>query len=43
MLEDLAGQPLAPIMEVFRVHSGEAVFWTMNDVLKERDLERIKF
>ena len=42
-LEDLAGQPVAPVTEVFRVGRGEAHFWTMNDVLKERDLEQIQF
>jgi pyridoxamine 5'-phosphate oxidase len=42
-LEDLAGQPVEPVSKVFRVQSGEAHFWTMNDVLKERDLERISF
>lgn len=42
-LENFAGQPIAPVTEVFRIHSGEAHFWTMNDVLKERDLERIQF
>ena len=42
-LEDIAGQPLGPVMEVFRVSSGKAVFWTMNDVLKERDLAWLDF
>lgn len=42
-LEDLAGQPLGPVTEVFRVSSGKAVFWTMNDVLKERDLAWLEF
>ena len=42
-LEDLAGQPIEPVMEVFRVANGEAVFWTMSDILKERELERIGF
>jgi len=42
-LEDLAGQPLGPLWEVFRVHTGEAHFWTLQDVLKEPQLERIKF
>ncbi len=42
-LEDLAGQPLEPVTKIFRVQSGEAHFWTMNDVLKERELERIRF
>lgn len=42
-LEDLTGQPIGPVMEVFRVANGEAVFWTMSDILKERELERIGF
>jgi uncharacterized pyridoxamine 5'-phosphate oxidase family protein len=42
-LADIAGQPIEPLMEIFRVHAGEAHFWTMMDVLKEPELERLKF
>ena len=42
-LADITGQPLAPIMELFRIHTGKVHFWTMMDVLKESQLERIKF
>jgi uncharacterized pyridoxamine 5'-phosphate oxidase family protein len=42
-LGDIAGQPIEPVMELFRIPSGEAHFWTMMDVLKEPQLERIKF
>jgi len=42
-LEDIAGQPLMPIMEVLRISSGDAHFWTMMDVLKEPQLEHIQF
>jgi pyridoxamine 5'-phosphate oxidase len=42
-LGDIAGQPIDPIMEIFRIHSGQAHFWTMMDVLKEPELERITF
>lgn len=42
-LADITGQPIEPAMKLFRVHSGEAHFWTMMDVLKESQLERIKF
>jgi pyridoxamine 5'-phosphate oxidase len=42
-LEQMAGQPLEHLWEVFRIHTGEAHFWTMADVLKEPELERIKF
>ena len=40
---DIIGQPVEPLMELFRVHSGEAHFWTLMDNLKEPQLERIKF
>jgi pyridoxamine 5'-phosphate oxidase len=39
----MAGQPIEHLCEVFRIHTGEAHFWTMADVLKEPELERIKF
>jgi uncharacterized pyridoxamine 5'-phosphate oxidase family protein len=42
-LEELAGQPIEPLIEVFRINTGEAHFWTLPDVLKEPELERIKF
>jgi hypothetical protein len=42
-LEDITGQPLEPIAEIFRIPTGEAHFWTMMDALKEPELERIKF
>ncbi|UCC61457.1 MAG: pyridoxamine 5'-phosphate oxidase family protein [Anaerolineae bacterium] len=42
-LEQLAGQPLEHLWVVFRIHTGEAHFWTLQDVLKEPELERIKF
>jgi pyridoxamine 5'-phosphate oxidase len=42
-LADITGQPIEPVVELFRVHSGVAHFWTMMDVLKEPELERIKF
>jgi pyridoxamine 5'-phosphate oxidase len=42
-LGDIAGRPIDPIMEIFRIHSGQAHFWTMMDVLKEPELERITF
>jgi pyridoxamine 5'-phosphate oxidase len=42
-LADLAGRPLDDITEVFRINRGEAYFWTMADILKEPELERIKF
>jgi uncharacterized pyridoxamine 5'-phosphate oxidase family protein len=42
-LEPIAGRPLRPIIEVFRISSGEVHFWTLADVLKESTLERIQF
>ena len=42
-LEPLAGQPLEGLWEVFRIHTGEAHFWTLQDTLGEPDLERITF
>lgn len=36
-------QDAEPVLELFRVHSGEAFFWTMADALKEKELERVKF
>lgn len=32
-----------PYIEIFRIPSGEAFFWTMSDMLKESEIERIRF
>jgi pyridoxamine 5'-phosphate oxidase len=42
-LEDIAGEPVKPYMEVFRISSGDLHFWTMADVMKEKTLEHLKF
>jgi uncharacterized pyridoxamine 5'-phosphate oxidase family protein len=42
-LEQMAGQPLGHLWRTFRIHTGEAHFWVMTDILKEPELERIKF
>jgi uncharacterized pyridoxamine 5'-phosphate oxidase family protein len=42
-LADIVGQPIEPVMKLFRIHSGKAHFWTLMDNLKEPELERIKF
>jgi pyridoxamine 5'-phosphate oxidase len=42
-LEGIIGAPLEPITEVFRIGSGEARFWTLMDILKERELETVSF
>ena len=36
-------QDAEPVLEIFRVQSGEAFFWTMADVLKEKEIERVQF
>ena len=36
-------QDAEPVLELFRVQSGEAFFWTMDDVLKEQEIQRVKF
>jgi pyridoxamine 5'-phosphate oxidase len=41
-LDQLAGQPTAPLTMIFRLCHGEARFWTMPDILKEDRLERVK-
>jgi pyridoxamine 5'-phosphate oxidase len=35
--------PEDPLLVIFRVHSGEAYFWTMAHNMKEMEIERIKF
>ncbi len=35
--------PEDPLLAIFRVHSGEAYFWTMANNMKESEIERIKF
>jgi uncharacterized pyridoxamine 5'-phosphate oxidase family protein len=42
-LEQLTGKPLGHLWKIFRIHSGEACFWTMADTLRESELERIRF
>ena len=36
-------QPVEPVVELFRIQSGEAFFWTMDDILKEKEIERVRF
>mgnify|MGYP001554454019 FL=1 len=44
MLEDWPFlQDAEPVLELFRIPSGEAFFWTMADVLKEKEIERVRF
>jgi len=42
-IEGIIGRPLEPLLEIYRLHTGEGFFWTMNDILKEHELERIGF
>ncbi len=35
--------PEDPLLAIFRIHSGEAYFWTMANNMKESEIERIKF
>ena len=43
MLEGVVGTSVRPIVEPFRLATGEAHFWMIMDTLKERELERIHF
>ena len=42
-IEQLVGKPLGHLWKIFRIHSGEAFFFTLKDTLKEPELERIRF
>ncbi|MGD0997065.1 MAG: pyridoxamine 5'-phosphate oxidase family protein [Thermoleophilia bacterium] len=42
-LQAIIRRPLEPITEVFRIPSGEARFWTLRNILKEPQVERIRF
>ncbi|MBN2103033.1 pyridoxamine 5'-phosphate oxidase family protein [bacterium] len=42
-LSDVIGQPVESLLEIFRISTGEAYFWTIMDNLKEPDIERIRF
>lgn len=42
-LDGIVGQSVEPLVRPFRVHTGEAHFWTLAGFLKEAELERVKF
>jgi pyridoxamine 5'-phosphate oxidase len=42
-LEQAVGEPLGPTLEVFRIGTGEARFWTVKDFLKEPQIESVQF
>jgi uncharacterized pyridoxamine 5'-phosphate oxidase family protein len=43
MLESIVGRSVRPYIVPFRIARGVAHFWTMADILKEKELERIEF
>jgi pyridoxamine 5'-phosphate oxidase len=42
-LDDIAGENLEPFEEIIKVSAGDLHFWTMNDVMKEPQLEHLVF
>ena len=42
-LEPILGQPIEPVLEIWRISHGDAHFWTMADVGHEAQLEHLKF
>ncbi|MEJ2109494.1 MAG: pyridoxamine 5'-phosphate oxidase family protein [Acidobacteriota bacterium] len=36
-------EPDNPLLAVFRIHTGEAYFWTFQDSMKEAQIPRVKF
>ena len=42
-LDDLVGRSVEPLLEIFRIKSGDAHFWTLMDTLKEPQIEHVKF
>jgi len=42
-LDDIVGKSVEPYLEVFRMKTGDAHFWTMADVMREKELEHLKF
>ena len=42
-IDQIIGKPVEPYIAVCKIAHGEAHFWTLNDILKERELERVKF
>ena len=36
-------EPVETVVELFRIRTGEAFFWTMADILKEQEIERLSF
>lgn len=42
-LSQIIGEPVEPLTEVFRIKSGDVHFWTMMDIMKEKQLEHLYF
>lgn len=42
-LEEWSPRPIKPILEIFRIKTGDAHFWTMADMLHESEVEHTKF
>ena len=42
-VDDIVGRSTETLVQPFRIATGEAHFWTMADVLREPELERITF
>ena len=42
-LDDIVGKSIEPYLEIIRLRAGDAHFWTMADVMKEKELEHLKF
>jgi uncharacterized pyridoxamine 5'-phosphate oxidase family protein len=42
-LKAIVKGPSDPMLAVFRIHEGEAHFWSMADNLREADIHRIRF
>jgi pyridoxamine 5'-phosphate oxidase len=37
------GKPDDPMLAVFKIYTGEAHFWTMENNMREAQVERVKF
>ena len=42
-LSQIVGEPIEPYTEIFRISCGDIHFWTMMDVMKEKQLQHLKF
>ncbi len=42
-LDDIVGKSIESYLEIIRLRAGDAHFWTMADVMREHELEHLKF